>query len=398
MPNLINASGLQTKTLTEIKDEIIAGLKIAYGDDINVASDSPDGQAITIFALTVRDSLDALTQVYNSFDPDLAIGRTLDERCALNGIQRLAGTHTETSVAVETNKAITLVGLAGADPLTPPANIFTVSDTQGNYFYLKATQVIVETTTITHDFMFVAKNIGAIETSPATLTRIVSVILGVKSVTNSTVMNTTLGLNEETDAALRIRRQKSVSLASQGYLASLKAAIQNISAVTYSEVYENYSNTTDTDGIPPHSIWVIVEGGLDADIGYAIYTKRNAGCGMKGSVLVNVTQPDGTLFQVQFDRTVQENLHIKFDAHSISGVALNQTYIKNQLVALVLLNVSQSVNVNDIAAIMRDIDPNCLATNILVSNDGATWVNLLETSFKNYRLVLASGNITLTVV
>ena len=398
MPNIIDANGLQTKTLTEIKAEIVAGLKLAYGDDINVASDSPDGQSITIFSLVVRDSLDALAQVYNSFDPDLAIGRILDQRCAINGIQRLTGTHTETSVAVETNKAVTLIGLNGADPSTPPLNIFTVSDTQGNYFYLKASQVVVETTLITHDFLFVAKDIGAIETSPATITRVVSVLMGVKSVTNSTVMNTVLGLNEETDASLRLRRQQSVSLASQGYLASLKAALKNISAVTYSEVYENYSNITDGNGIPSHTIWAIVEGGLDADIAYEIYTKRNAGCGMKGSVAVNVTQPDGTLFQVQFDRTVQETLHIKLDAHSISGVALDQTYIKNQLVALVALTVSESINSNDVAALIREIDSNALATNILVSNDGATWLSILNTSFKNYKLVLASGNITLTVV
>lgn len=399
MPNLLDANGLQTKTLSEIRAEITAGMKLAYGDDINVDQDSPDGQAINIFSLVAKDTLDALNQVYNSFNPDLAIGRVLDQRVAINGIQRLGGTHTTTSAKVETDRAMSLIGLDGADPSTPPSGTFTISDTQGNYFYLKDS---VSSSTITgagfYDLIFTAKDIGAIETAPATLTRIISVLLGVKSVTNSVVMNTTLGLNEETDAALRLRRQQSVSLASQGYLASLKAEIKNVSGVTYSEIHENNLSATDSDGIPSHSIWAVVEGGLDADIAYAIYTKRSAGCGMKGSTTYNVTQPDGTLFQINFDRSATEPLYIKFDAHSISGVALDQTYIKNQIVALLTLDVSQSVNANDLAAIIREIDPNCLATSILLSSDSSNWFSILEPSFKNYRFALVSGNITITLV
>lgn len=396
MPNIIDSSGLTTKTLTEIRDELVAGFKVAYGDDINVDQDTPDGQAINLFALSVKDTLDALTQVYNSFDPDLAIGRTLDERVSINGIQRLGGTHTTTSVKVETDRALSLIGLDGSDPSTPPLNIFTVSDLQGNYFYLKDSVSIPASGF--YDLIFTAKEIGAIETAPNQITRIISVLLGVKSVNNSTVMNTVLGLNEETDAALRLRRQQSVSLASQGYLASLKAELKNISGVVYSEVYENNLSITDVNGVPGHSIWAVVEGGLDADIAYAIYTKRNAGCGMKGSVVVDVTQPDGTLFEIKFDRTSTEVLYIRFSAHSISGVALDTTYIKNQLVALVGLDVAEGINSNDIAALIREIDPNCLATSIQVSSDNSNWFDILEPSYKNYRFSLVSGNITITVV
>ena len=396
MPNQIDSTGLQIKTLVEITDELIAGFKVAYGDDINVDPDSPDGQAINIFALAVKDSLDALVQVYDSFNPDNAIGRTLDARVAINGIQRLGGTYTTTDVLVTIDRNLTLIGLNLADPSAPPANVFTVSDLQGNYFYLTTTQTGLPAGA--HDLNFTAADIGAIETTPLSITRIISVLLGVVSVTNSTVMNTILGTNEETDAALRLRRQKSVSLASQGYLTSLQAALQNIPGVTYSQVYENNTSTIDSKSIDPHSLWAIVEGGLDADIAYAIYTKRNAGCGMKGSELVNVPQPDGTLFQIKFDRTVIETLYIKFDAHSISGVTLDQDYIKDQMVALITLEVAESINANDVAAIIRDIDSNCLATNILVSNNGTNWYSILETSFKNYKLTPAVARITITSV
>lgn len=396
MPNILDQNGLQVKDLSEIRDEIIADLKVAYGDDINVDQDTPDGQAINIFALAVKDTLDVLTQVYSSFDPDQAIGRVLDDRVSINGIQRLAGTHTTTPVVVETDRALNLVGLDSSLPENPPANVFTVADTEGNYFYLTSSQTIAGAGF--NSFSFTAKEIGAIQTVPNQLNKLVTTVLGVKTVNNPVTTGTVTGLNEETDTALRLRRQKSVSLASQGYLQSLEAELQNISGVVYSKVYENTSSVTDGDGIPSHSIWVIVEGGSDANIGYAIYTKRNAGCGMKGSVIVDVTRPDGSIFQVQFDRTQTQNLYVKFDAHSISGAPLDTTYIKEQLALGLSLGVGDDVNTNDVASLIRTIDANCLATNIKVSSDGTNWFDIIGTSAKNKRFVLLSTNVTITVV
>lgn len=396
MPNLIDSTGLQVKTFEEIRNEIIAGLKVAYGDNINVDQDTPDGQAIGIFSLAVQDTLDLITQVYTSFDPDQAIGRNLDERCSINGIQRLGGTHTTTSVKVEADRVVNLVGLDGSNPETPPANVFTVSDLEVNYFYLSSSAATVNGFI---DLMFTAKDIGAIETAPAQITRIITTTLGIKSVTNSSAMNTTLGTNEETDAALRLRRQQAVSLASQGYLASLKAEIQNISGVVYSEVYENNQSGT-VDTIPGHSIWAIVDGGANESIAYAIYTKRNAGCGMKGSVQVDVTQPDGTLFPVFFDRTSSETLYIKFDAKSVAvpPKAVDTVYIKDQIVNLLSLGVNQSVNSNDIAAIVREIDSTVLVASILLSKDNSNWFDIVSPTAKNIKFNLVTGNITITVI
>ena len=396
MPNILDQNGLQVKDLSEIRQEIIDDLKVAYGDDINVDQDTPDGQAINIFALAVKDTLDVLTQVYSSFDPDQAIGRALDDRASINGIQRLAGTHTTTPVLVETDRALNLIGLDSNLPENSPANVFTVSDSEGNYFYLTNSQTIAVAGF--NSFSFTAKEIGAIQTAQNQINKLVTTVLGVKSVNNPDITGTVTGLNEETDAALRLRRQKSVSLASQGYLQSLEAELQNISGVVYSKVYENTSSATDSDGIPSHSIWVIVEGGSDSNIGYAIYTKRNAGCGMKGAVIVDVTRPDGSIFQVKFDRTQTQNLYVKFDAHSISGIVLDTTYIKEQLALRIALGVGDDVNTNDVASLIREIDPNCLATSIKVSSNGSDWFDIIGTSAKNNRFVLLSSNVTITVV
>ena len=46
MPNVLNEDGLEVKTKTEIVTALEAGYKTIYGNDINLDSDSPDGQEI----------------------------------------------------------------------------------------------------------------------------------------------------------------------------------------------------------------------------------------------------------------------------------------------------------------------------------------------------------------
>src|SRR5690606_2784132 len=143
-------------------------------------------------------------------------------------------------------------------------------------WFLVATQVGIAAGS--HVYAFRAGFPGQVFPIRNTITVQDTIRLGVSAVHNRPTY-TTLGEDEETDAALRLRRQRSVSLASQGYLAGLLAALENIPGVTSAFVYENNTDSTDINGVPSHSIWVIVAGsGADEDIAEAIYTKRNAGC------------------------------------------------------------------------------------------------------------------------
>ena len=110
MPNLIDANGLTVKTLSEIVTQLKADFQSIYGADINLDSDTPDGQMLNIFAQAIIDIEDLLVQIYNGFDPDYAIGKTLDMRAAINGVIRLAGTNTLTNITVVTDRALNLVG------------------------------------------------------------------------------------------------------------------------------------------------------------------------------------------------------------------------------------------------------------------------------------------------
>lgn len=275
MANIIDANGLQTATVAEIIDKIENGaisfpgfLTIFPG--ANVDPNSPDGNWINIIAQVAVDQEEFLAMIYASFDPDQAIGVSLDERCAINGVIRQAGTNTVQPISVTSTVAVTIYGI---DQTANP--VFTVQDAQGNQYQLAVTYSFL--TGSTQSLAFQAVNLGAVQSSLNTITSIVTVTAGISAVNNPATY-TTLGIPEETDATLRIRRANSVALPSKGWLEGMYAGIIDVTGVTAALVLENYTNSINGYNMPPHSIWIIVAGDPDEDeLAQAIYVKRNAG-------------------------------------------------------------------------------------------------------------------------
>lgn len=356
MPNSLGPTGLITASQVEVLTNYTDDFETIYGADINIGSDTPDGQWINILVQSVLDLQDLLTQIYNSFDPDNAIGVVLDQRVAINGIQRQAGTFSVTNITLVLTQSVNLYGLDQT-----AQQVFTVSDNAGNNWQLQATHLGVSPGTVVYAFQSATP--GANLTIPNTINVPVTIVLGVQSINNPTAV-TSVGLNEESDASLRIRRQQSVSIGSQGYLAGLLAALENVVGVSSAFVYENNTSTTDANGVPGHTIWVIVSGtGAASAIANAIYTKRNAGCGLFGKTTYNVTQVDGSIFIVNWDVVVPQNLFIAFTASSINGTTLpNIAGIVAGLPALFVPGVAAEVNINNLATLVQQIDPNCLVT------------------------------------
>ena len=392
MPNSISDTGLTIATQQELVSQYTAAFEAIYGTSINLGPETPDGQLMNTFIQSVLDLENLLLQIYNMFDPDNAIGVILDQRVAINGIQRLAGTYTVTPITLVLAQSVNLYGLDQT-----AQDIYTVADNAGNQWQLQTTQLGVGPGTFEYNFQ--AANPGALTTVTNTITVPVTIVLGVSSINNPTTY-TTLGTNEESDAALKVRRQISVSLPSQGYLAGLLAALENIAGVTYAEVLENNTGTTNSLGIPGHSIWVIVGGsGAASAIANAIYVKRNAGCGMyapggDGQESYVVTQVDGSTFVVYWSDVEPEALFIEFTATSLNGTTPpNISAILTQLPEIFTPGPNQQVNVNDLATLVQSIDPNTLVTNAGFSiASGGTYTTTLTPTIPTNQFVVSSAD------
>lgn len=303
MPNTIDSTGLTLATVDEVLDTITNGAVSFPGyltifPGANLQPNSPDANLINIFAQIAVDQGEFLQMIYDSMDPDQAIGVTLDSRCAINGVIRNSGTYTQQQVQVTATAVVSLQGL------DVTANPFTVQDQQGNQYQLVASYTFVGAGT--QSLLFQAAAIGAVSSSISTITSIVTITNGISGVTNSAGPST-VGVAEETDAQLRIRRSNSVAIGSTGYIDGLLGAIRAVPGVLGAVVLENDGPSQDSRGIPGHSIWVIVDTGGTAfifGIAQAIYTKKAPGCGQTNAgtgaflkaVLVGTSVAGSTIF------------------------------------------------------------------------------------------------------
>lgn len=398
MPDSIGSTGLSVKTASEITADLAAGMRAIYGADINIDSNSPDGQMIGILTQLAVDLRELLAALNASFDPDQAEGTLLDQRVAINNIQRIGGTYTIQPIHIVVNATITLEGL-DADFNNPLGTAYTVQDSSGNQFLLNTTATLVAGA---YDLDFRAFTVGAVSVPINTITIPVTVIPGVVSVNNPTVA-ITVGQDEETDGQLRLRRQQSVSNASTGYLNGLLGKILALEGVTEAALYENNGSTTDARGIPAHAIWLIVAGGSNTDIGNTIYGSKSYGCDMRGAMTLNITTASGAIFTAKWDVPLPETLYIQFNIkRTVPGFAFSTTAIKDYIAANLNYGVGAYAETSNITAVallaIISQGGGGVPVDVKISNDNATWVDYLDTATPQYEWAVSSAYIFPTVI
>jgi len=287
--------GIQVQTFQEIYDEIAAGYRTIYGEDINLAADTPDGQRVAIEAQLVLDSQSFGALEYNQRDPDFALGQSLNSIIKLSGINRRPATRSQVDVLVVTDRSLTLpVDYAVEDELGQSWTTLAIRDLSAG------------TTTVT----LFAENFGSVEADAATIINPVTVVIGVQSVTNP--IAATVGIDEETDQDLRVRRNRSLETPRSSSTGRMFTALASLPNVIDVAVYENDTDVTDADGIPAHSLWIVVEGGAVSSIIETMVKNKTGGKGMVGSVTgtfeEDVLRPNGSTFTIihsmTFDRPV----------------------------------------------------------------------------------------------
>lgn len=129
----------------------------------------------------------------------------------------------------------------------------------------------------------------------------------------------TVGVAAETNAELRVRQSQSVALPSLTPFEAVDGAIANISGVTRHKLYENDTDTTDANGLPPHSIAAIVEGGDATVIANSIRGVKGQGVTPYGSTVIVVPDKYGNPHSVGFSRPVDVPIYVKITIEPLTG-------------------------------------------------------------------------------
>ena len=425
--------GLTIKRLSDIKAEIEASLRSAFGDQINTLPESVIGQLVGIFA--ERESLlwELVEAVYDSQYPDTAEGKSLDDVIAMNAFTRLsasastislqaffgtvstvippgtiisvngdsdskfstdnevilaAGTDeiqdisfsatptsgafklvfgAETTAAInwdDTNTevqtvlnnltalsgvvvtgsfaagfTVTFSGADGKQPQTALTSTDNTLDAGGS-----VTIAIVETTPGVYqgETTMTATVTGEVIANSGTLTVIDNPIGGLDSTINPE--DATIGRDIETDAEVRIRRNRRLQVSIAGTRQAIRNNILRLNDIEGSiqledvKVFDNTSDVVDARGIPPHAFeaFVFQAGGVttrDQEIIDAIGQSGPAGIEPHGDVSGVFIDNEGNPNTINFSRPTEIDIWLELDLTVTSEYPTDgDTQVKNTMV------------------------------------------------------------------
>lgn len=284
----IDEAGLHIPTYIDIRDDLIQQCKNIFGQDLYLGEDTQDYQWICANAEKEYDTLLAAQLSYNNRGPGTAIGSGLDGIVKVNGIKRKK----EEFSTCHAN----LAGVSG--------EIITsgIALDKGNIQWDLPNSIIVPESGIAENLLLTCKIPGPIEAAPGDITGMFNPQYGWTGITN--VDNAEPGAYIEDNGQLRARQQTSVALPSLTELDGIKGAIAGIEKVSRYRVYENDTGKVDSNGLPPHSITAVVEGGNSQAIANTIYLKKTPGCYTNGTTEVQITDNDGNLMWDEFNNPV----------------------------------------------------------------------------------------------
>jgi len=288
----ISATGTVFPDTGDILAQVQAEWRAAFGQDLIVTPDTPQGVIITLQTLA-RDALVRNNAALaNQINPNLAGGIWLDAIWALTGGARVVATR---SIVRE----VVVAGVPGA--LIP----------QGSQARVGEAGALFETTgAVTLNSLgqglatFRSVEFGPIGAAADALDTIVTPVLGWETVNNPTPAEP--GTVTESDEASRARRR--VTLGAQGVALpdAILAGVWNVADVTSVVFRENVTDAPlviEDQTLDPHSIYVCVDGGLDSEIGAALLAKKSLGAGWNGTTTVAVTDAaSGQVYGVSFQR------------------------------------------------------------------------------------------------
>ena len=272
----ITDQGFVLKTYDDILNEANDKAKELFGADVDLSEFGTVGIFNQLMSKALGDSWEDFEDLYASMFLDTSEGVSLDRVCALGGLSRRSAT-----------KALVVMNISGTDVEVPLG--FLIQTPQNIQFETIGSGVAVASGVNVTSRAVVPGTAGVV---PAlTITEIVNPVSGITEVRN--LLASSGGLDIEADYEFR-QRYKDRSVAGGSSVPAILDALLNIEDVITAHVYENNTDVTDGEGLPPHSIYCVVAGSAtDIEISEAIFNSKPAGIQTYGASEAYVTDENG---------------------------------------------------------------------------------------------------------
>lgn len=350
--------GLVVKSRAVLRDDFDKVLRRAFGNAMNLSDGSVLGQLVAIFADRLGELWELLETINSSQDPDKATAALLDALCLITGTTRpldsqssviLTFTGVDATVipALSEFEAVTtLKNFATKDsatlvtvPFWTPTTVYAFDDrvTSSSNVY-QCTQdgtsssgsgpagvgtVIVDNTTqwvfvgegtAAVDANALAVDVGPVVGSQYDINKIVNPINGFQGVNN--LKQAVLGRLVAEDPELRLLREAQLGEPGSSPFDALVGRLLDVAGVTAVTLFVNNTDTTNVDGVPPHAIEALVQGGADQDIFDKLLASVAAGIATyaspgPGAVIGTALDSKGTPQPESFSRATPVPVYVR---------------------------------------------------------------------------------------
>lgn len=374
----ITGSGLLAPTVSDILAGRLEDFKNILGAQPKIPLSSPQGQIATSDAAIISQKNNALLTLFSQINPDYATGRFQDGIGRLYFMERIPG--------IGTTVVVRCSGVVGVK--IPSGSI--VIDSSDRQYFSRADAFISDLGYV--DVVFENSVNGAIPCNVGSVNRIVTPIDGWNSVTNLSAG--VLGYEVEGRYAFEVRRRDSISRAGSNNDESVLGEILSVDGVVDAYVWSNRKSESVVIGngtsVLPHSTYISVFGGADADIANAIFKKINPTADLNGNVTVTVYdktnyQEPYPSYEISWQRATAARLRfrVSIDGTTLTPpsdiVSLVRTAVSNTLSGLYpgvdRSKIGSTVSVGKFFAPIIAVDPSTVSPlSIEVSLDGVNWL------------------------
>ena len=279
---VVTVMGITPTTLAEYVADLGAAFQAALGNDLDLATETPQGQLIANLSLVLSESDEGVVSVGSSLSIGRAVGVGQDDLVGLLGVERRDATRSTVTA--------TIAGVAGIG-IPQYAQAETVD---GDLFRATVAANIPAGGSVDVDFE--AVETGPVPAPAGALTTIVTRTLGWESITNAAAAS--LGRDEESATGLRSRYARHVGRNARTSDQAVEANLLETAGVTDALVRSNATVAVETEQgqmIPSRALFCAVDGGTNAAVARTIADYKAGGQPTTGDVThtLDVLDADG---------------------------------------------------------------------------------------------------------
>lgn len=305
----VTPEGFSRPSVQELIELVKADQRAEISQTLDLSTDSLLGQVNGIVCRQLGVAWEALEAVNSGNDPDKAEDDQLISLAKITGTEQQGASASQVPTRVTLDLGTTLLaGVHFAHVIGKPDVRFTPT---ADYTAAAAGAF---------DLTFEAETTGPIQVAEGTLTVIATPVVGWSAVENTA--DATPGRNIDDNNDLRVRREQGLALSGSSGVEQIQADVLAVEDVTSCQVFENWTDATDAQGLPPKSFQVVLwddAGADDDEIAQAIWDSKPGGIRPFGTESGTALDKNGDPHTMYFDRATAVPIWIEFDGTARDG-------------------------------------------------------------------------------